>query len=121
MKNCCHLPRLAMLAVIVCFSVASGALLCSGRLYAQKQQIVWTDQERTILKQLQGLRDLPDDKRKTTTKQLALQIRQLPAGMNKLRLAVGLSGLSTEGDFGHDTLQEVATTLATALHASNPG
>jgi len=30
-------------------------------------------------------------------------------------LAVGLAGLSTEGDFGHDTLQEVATTLAVTL------
>jgi hypothetical protein len=26
-----------------------------------------------------------------------------------------LAGLSTEGDFGHETLQEVATTLAAAL------
>src|SRR5205807_5549607 len=34
---------------------------------------------------------------------------------NKLPLAVGLAGLSTEGDFGHDTLQEVATTLAETL------
>jgi peroxiredoxin len=32
-----------------------------------------------------------------------------------LRLAVGLAGLSTEGDFGHDTLQEVATTLGESL------
>ena len=30
-------------------------------------------------------------------------------------LANGLANLSTEGDFGHDTLQEVATTLAEAL------
>jgi len=30
-------------------------------------------------------------------------------------LIVHLAGLSTEGDFGHDTLQEVATTLAEAL------
>ncbi len=35
---------------------------------------------------------------------------------NKLRLANGLASLSTEGDFGRDTLQEVATTLAAALH-----
>jgi peroxiredoxin len=39
----------------------------------------------------------------------------LPATPNKLRLAVGLANLSTEGDFGHDTLQEVATTLADTL------
>jgi peroxiredoxin len=30
-------------------------------------------------------------------------------------LAVNLASLATEGDFGHDTLQEVATTLAGAL------
>jgi peroxiredoxin len=39
----------------------------------------------------------------------------LPATENKLRLAVNLAGLSTEGDFGHDTLQEVATTLGETL------
>ena len=49
------------------------------------------------------------------TKQLALDIRQLPTAQNKLRLANGLANLSTEGDFGRDTLQEVATTLADAL------
>jgi len=31
-------------------------------------------------------------------------------------LASGLASLSTEGDFGHETLQEVATTLAESLH-----
>ena len=49
------------------------------------------------------------------TEDLALKIRKLPATENKLRLAVDLAGLSTEGDFGHDTLQEVATTLAETL------
>ncbi len=53
--------------------------------------------------------------RAATTKELALKIRQLPAVPNKLRLANGLANLSTEGDFGHDTLQEVTTTLALAL------
>jgi peroxiredoxin len=37
-----------------------------------------------------------------------------------LRLAGALSDLSTEGDFGHDTLQEVATTLATAMREQPP-
>ena len=41
--------------------------------------------------------------------------RGLPPGKNKLRLAIYLTGLSTEGDYGHDTLQEVANTLAAAL------
>jgi peroxiredoxin len=83
--------------------------------WAQKQEIVWSAQEKPIAEQIHGLRQLPDDVRAGVTKQLALQIRQLPATPNKLRLAVGLANLSTEGDFGHDTLQEVATTLADTL------
>jgi peroxiredoxin len=89
----------------------------SKRLLAQ-QIIVWSEQEKPILTQLRGLRDLPDDVRARTTKQLALQIRALPAGGNKVRLADGLANLSTEGDFGRDTLQEVTTTLAQALAES---
>jgi peroxiredoxin len=83
--------------------------------WAQKQEIVWSAQEKPIAEQMHGLRQLSDDVRAGVTKQLALQIRQLPATPNKLRLAVGLANLSTEGDFGHDTLQEVATTLADTL------
>src|SRR5271170_241200 len=82
---------------------------------AQKQDTVWSDQEKPIVDQLHGLRKLPDDVRRQTTKQLALQIRQLPAAKNKLTLANGLANLSTEGDFGRDALQEVTTTLADAL------
>lgn len=76
---------------------------------------VWSDQEKPIVDQLHGLRALPDDVRARTTKALATQIRQLPVVPNKLKLANGLANLSTEGDFGHDILQEVATTLAEAL------
>jgi len=80
-----------------------------------QNQISWSAEEKPIAEQIHGLRALPDDVRARTTKDLALKIRQLPANENKLRLAVGLAGLSTEGDFGHDTLQEVATTLAVTL------
>jgi peroxiredoxin len=80
----------------------------------------WSGQEKPIAQQLQGMRKLPDDVRARTTKDLALHIRQLPVTPNKLRLAVGLANVSTEGDFGHDTLQEVATTLATALREWPP-
>src|SRR5271157_5797119 len=82
---------------------------------AQKKEIVWSADEKPIADQIHGLRGLADDVRAGTTKDLALKIRKLPASENKLRLAVGLAGLSTEGDFGHDTLQEVATTLADTL------
>jgi peroxiredoxin len=89
------------------------------RALGQAQQPSWNSQEDPIASQIHGLRGLPDDERARTTKQLALQIRQLPAGDHKLLLANDLANLSTEGDFGRDTLQEVATTLADALR-ENP-
>jgi peroxiredoxin len=90
-------------------------LLFAQEISAQKQETVWSPQEKPIAEQIHGLRQLPDDVRARTTKELALQIRQLPTTPNKLRLAVGLASLSTEGDFGHQILQEVATTLADTL------
>jgi len=90
-----------------------------------QEKIVWSDQEKPIVEQIRGLRKLDDTVRARTTKELALQIRQLPVVPNKLRLAGALSNLSTEGDFGRETLQEVTTTLAQALreqpHAGKPG
>ena len=82
---------------------------------AQKKEVVWSADEKPLADQIHGLRNLGDDVRAETTKDLALKIRKLPATGNKLRLAEGLAGLSTEGDFGHSTLQEVATTLAETL------
>jgi len=97
-------------------SLAAAGFLASlpGTLQAQ-QRIQWSEQEKPIADQIGGLRSLPDDVRARVTQNLALQIRQLPATPNKLRLADGLASLSTEGDFGRDMLQEVATTLAAAL------
>jgi peroxiredoxin len=95
---------------------AAGLLLSRpASLHAQDQTIIWSDQEKPIADQIRGLRSLPDDVRARTTKNLAIEIRQLPVAPNKLRLANSLAMLSTEGDFGHDMLQEVATTLAAAL------
>jgi peroxiredoxin len=85
----------------------------------QRKEVAWSADEQPIVDQIHGLRSLPDDVRAKTTKDLALQIRKLPASGNKLRLALGLANLSTEGDFGHDALQEVATTLAATLR-ENP-
>jgi peroxiredoxin len=96
-----------------------------ARSVAADDKPVWSDQEKPIVEQLRGLRKLPDDVRAHSTMELALQIRQLPVTPNKLRLAGGLASLSTEGDFGHDALQEVANTLAAALreqpHAGKNG
>jgi peroxiredoxin len=76
-----------------------------------------TPQEQAILTEIRGL---PDDVRAQTTRRLALQIRQLPSVPNKLGLANALSSRATEGDFGHDTLQAVATTLAQSLDEISP-
>ena len=85
-----------------------------------QQKIVWSDQEKPIVEQIRGLRKLDDNVRAKTTRDLALQIRQLPVVPNKLTLAEALANLSTEGDFGRDTLQEVTTTLETALREQRP-
>jgi thiol-disulfide isomerase/thioredoxin len=74
-----------------------------------------TDQEKAIVGELKTLRKVPDDQRGAATKHIAMEIRNLPPDGSKISLANGLASLSTEGDFGHDTLQQVATTLADAL------
>lgn len=85
-----------------------------------QEKTVWSDQEKPIYEQIRTLRKLDDTVRAHTTKELALQIRQLPVVPNKLRLAEALANLSTEGDFGRDTLQEVTTTLAKAAQEQPP-
>jgi peroxiredoxin len=87
---------------------------------AAEKQPSWSEQEKPIAEQIAELRSLPDDVRARTTRDLALEIRQLPASPNRLRLAMGLASRATEGDFGHDTLQEVATTLESAIREQNP-
>jgi len=93
----------------------AGLLLAPTFVSAQHPLTEWTEQEKPIVQALHGLRSLPDDVRAKQTLQLALDIRALPPGEHKLSLALHLAGLSTEGDFGHDALQEVATTLASAV------
>ena len=113
-----HFPAfLLTLAGIFCACTLVSPLLSFG---TDDKPVTYSDQEKPIVEQLRGLRKLPDDVRAHTTKELALRIRQLPVTSNKLRLAGGLADLSTEGDFGHDTLQEVANTLAAALHEQPP-
>ena len=96
--------------------IRGSALFCLASLAALAQtQFTGSPAEQAIVTQLRGLRSVPDSQRGAVTTRLALEIRQLPKTSNKLRLAEGLANLSTEGDFGHATLQEVATTLAAAL------
>jgi peroxiredoxin len=83
--------------------------------FAQKQETIWSEPERPILQRIRTLRQVPDEKRAAATREIAGLIRQLPASANKVNLASGLASLSTEGDFGRDTLQGVASMLADAL------
>jgi thiol-disulfide isomerase/thioredoxin len=97
-----------VVVVGLCFIACASAV-------AQNGPPAWTKAEGQIRDQISHLRGLPDDVRAKTTKQLALDIRALPKTLYKVSLAVGLANLSTEGDFGKETLQEVTTTLAEVL------
>lgn len=82
---------------------------------AQADKVAWSPQERPIAEGVDRLRGLDDTHRGAATQDLALRIRELPGRPNKLRLAVELASLSTEGDFGREPLEAVAATLARAL------
>ena len=99
-------PRWALLSTTV--------LLTALSVPAQDKP-AWNAREQPIADQLRGLRKVPDDARGAVTRKLAAEIRGLPAGPNKLLLAEGLANLATEGDFGLQTLQDVAATLAETL------
>ena len=109
--------RRAQRALVLGF-VLTFAMVVPSTLLAQETK--WSPQEKPIFDQIKTLRSLPDDVRARTTKDIALEIRPLPATPGKLELAVYLASRATEGDFGHDTLQEVATTLAGALQQAPP-
>ena len=102
--------------IFLAFSFSLVALgLCAGERTRAQTQAKASAAETLISDQIHHLRRLPDDVRARSTKQLAIDIRRLPLTRNKLQLANALANLSTEGDFGQVTLQEVATTLADAL------
>jgi peroxiredoxin len=107
-----HQLQKCAIAVAIAFLFA---LAC-----AAQEKPVWNEREKPIVAEINGLRKLDDNIRSERNKALALQIRHLPASANKLRLALGLANLSTEGDFGRDTLQEVTTTLENALNEQHP-
>src|ERR1700736_3437618 len=100
-------PRTSLRPTKLFFVLVATVVALLQLASAQKKEVIWSADEKPLADQIHGLRALADDVRAETTKDLALKIRKLPATDNKLRLAVNLAGLSTEGDFGHDTLQEV--------------
>ena len=107
----CRLRTIVATSVVL----ASALLLTPRPAPTQTPPVVWSGQEKPIAEKVDSLRQQADNVRATATKQLAIQIRSLPLTPNKLRLAYELASLSTEGDFGHDTVQEAAATLAGAL------
>jgi peroxiredoxin len=104
----------------VSLATSAAVLLAVMLLSAQQPPTAWSEGEKPILERLRGLRGVPDDQRPDATRRLALDIRALPPSEQKLSLASSLANLATEGDPGAGTLQEVATTLAQALHESPP-
>jgi peroxiredoxin len=107
--------RMCVWTIAVGLCVTSLATAPPGAAAQSRAVSTWSGPEAPIAHALAGLRSTPDDVRARETKRLALDIRALPAGDHKLMLASDLASLATEGDFGRDTLQEVATTLAGAL------
>ena len=97
----------------ICIPLVFTIFLSTGTASTPSQAA--TDVEMAISKQIGKLRSLADSHRATATKTIALQIRQLPPSPRKIQLADGLANVSTEGDFGRNTLQEVTTTLALAV------
>ena len=83
--------RMVISAGLICLLYAAASVVGVQKVRAQPQKIVWTPQQEAIVKQIRGLRQLPDKKRGRVTKQLAMEIRQMPASENKVRLATGLA------------------------------
>jgi len=109
--------RLKSFVVALLIPLVSAAV---GASLLAQQKIVFSPQEQPIADQLRGLRKLDDNVRARVTRDLASEIRALPTTPNKLILAGHLANLSTEGDFGRETLQEVTKTLALALREQYP-
>jgi thiol-disulfide isomerase/thioredoxin len=94
-----------------CIALSAALLLAAPLLFASPASS-------GIVKELKGLRGLPDDQRTAATRKIAEEIRSLPAGEEKVQLATSVCGLATEGDQGQDTIQAVAETLAQSLSES---
>ena len=71
--------------------------------------------ESSVVHQLDKLRSLSAAERPAATVQIATDIRALPPGLPKVKLADALSHLATEADPRQETLQAVAQTLSQAL------
>ena len=75
--------------------------------------------ESSIGNELGKFREIPSAQRGAEAVKIAADIRTLPAGLPKLKLADGLVHLVTEGDLGKEAIQAAADALAEAL-TGNP-
>jgi thiol-disulfide isomerase/thioredoxin len=91
--------------------LVAGILLAAPLLHAKSA-------ESSISNQLDGLRKLPEAQIPAAALKIAKDIRALPAGEAKVRLADSLSHLVTEGDLGNEALQATADALSEALSGS---
>ncbi len=96
-----------------------GLFLTSATAHTQAQQSL-SPELQEVENVLGKMRQMPDAERAVASKNLALKIRKLPASADKVLRAVALANLSTEGDFGQSTLQEVTTTLEKAVIENPP-
>ena len=93
-------------------ALLAAALLCAAPLlHAQIS-------DSAIIGKMRSLRSLSATQRPTATVQLAADIRSLPAGLSKVKLAYSLANLVTEGDQGAATVQAVADALSQSLAES---
>jgi len=106
-------PTILLFSYVI---LASSQDRSSDKRPSPGQKVVYTRQELDLIEQVRSLSLFPVEKRGAMMKDIALGIRSLPAGANKLRIADSLAFISTAGDLSHATLQEVATTLADAIH-----
>jgi thiol-disulfide isomerase/thioredoxin len=93
------------------------SLLLAATLFAIPA-FLHADNQSKIISRMQGLRSLNATQRPAATVQLATDIRALPPGIDKVKLADSLAHLVTEGDQGQDTIQAVADTLRQSLSES---
>lgn len=95
-------------------------LLVSALGMAQAQSGPVSDSVEAIRKEIGTLRSLDDATRAVTTRDLARRIGTLAHGPERLSLARSLSYISTEGDFGRDTLQAIADMLVDSIKGAKP-
>jgi peroxiredoxin len=99
------MPRFSRMVVVAFILVTAPLLVAQAT-------------ESSITNQLKTLRGVSAAQRPAATIKIAEDIRTLPPGLPKLKLADGLSHLATEGDPGQQALQSVADTLSQALSES---